>query len=99
MVAAHSLLHRDQSAWRCKPAPGAEEVVWQNVVWRAWERSCRRVLATAAFVALTLFYIIPITAVQVRACAVFVCCGCGGAVDSSSCSREAREEARGVDSS
>ncbi|KAI7841239.1 hypothetical protein COHA_005076 [Chlorella ohadii] len=32
--------------------------------WRMWERAGRRALAWAAFVALSLFYIIPVTAVQ-----------------------------------
>lgn len=31
VVAAHSLLSHDPSAWRCRPAPGADEVVWANV--------------------------------------------------------------------
>lgn len=65
VTAAHSLLHRDQSAWRCSPAPGPGEVVWPNVLLRAWERSARRLLALAAFAALTLFYLVPVTAVQV----------------------------------
>lgn len=32
--------------------------------WRMWERTGRHALAWAAFVALSLFYIIPVTAVQ-----------------------------------
>lgn len=31
VVAAHSLMHHDATAWRCRPAPGPHEVVWQNV--------------------------------------------------------------------
>lgn len=31
VVAAHSLMHHDATAWRCRPAPGPGEVVWQNV--------------------------------------------------------------------
>ena len=31
VVAAHSLMHHDPTAWRCRPAPGPREVVWQNV--------------------------------------------------------------------
>lgn len=65
VTAAHSLLHRDQSAWRCSPAPGPGEAVWPNLGLRAWERTACRLLALGVFVALTLFYLIPITAVQV----------------------------------
>lgn len=35
--------------------------------WRMWERSSRRVLMWAAFAALSLFFIIPVAAVQVGA--------------------------------
>lgn len=65
VTAAHSLLHRDQSAWRCSPAPGPGEAVWPNLGLRAWERTARRLLALGVFVVITLFYLIPITAVQV----------------------------------
>lgn len=34
--------------------------------WRMWERSARSLLMWGAFVALALFYMIPVSAVQVR---------------------------------
>lgn len=31
VTAARALLHRDVSAWRCQPAPAANEVLWGNI--------------------------------------------------------------------
>eukprot|EP00887_Chlorella_sp_A99_P001230 scaffold14.g1230.t1 len=64
VVAAHSLLCRDMAAWRCQPAPGPAEVVWGNVGWRAWERRGRELCAWAAFGALALFFMVPVSAAQ-----------------------------------
>lgn len=52
------------SAWRCAPAPTPLEVVWGNLGWRAWERQGRRLLMLGAYAALSLFFMIPVTAVQ-----------------------------------
>ncbi|KAL4447960.1 hypothetical protein ABPG75_005179 [Micractinium tetrahymenae] len=64
VVAAHSLLHHDQSAWRCHPAPAPGEVVWSNLGLRFPVRRCRRLLLWAAFAALALFYTVPVAAAQ-----------------------------------
>ncbi|KAL0039508.1 hypothetical protein WJX77_000232 [Trebouxia sp. C0004] len=64
VIACSSLLHHDQRAWAADAAPNSEELVWANLGWRSWERQLRFVAVWAAFFALALFYIIPITAVQ-----------------------------------
>ncbi|KAL3134038.1 hypothetical protein ABBQ32_008470 [Trebouxia sp. C0010 RCD-2024] len=64
VIASSSLLHHDQSAWAADAAPNSDELVWANLGWRSWERQVRFVAVWGAFVALALFYIIPITAVQ-----------------------------------
>lgn len=39
VVAARTLMSEDLSTWRCQGAPRAEEIVWQNLGFRVWERT------------------------------------------------------------
>ncbi|KAK9804434.1 hypothetical protein WJX72_012500 [[Myrmecia] bisecta] len=64
VIASTSMQHHDQRAWRVSAAPGPDEIVWRNLRWRKWERKVRTVLVWSAFVCLTLFYMIPVGAVQ-----------------------------------
>jgi hypothetical protein len=64
VVAARNLMSHDLTAWRCQPAPRPDEIVWPNLGLRAWERSVRTIAMGGAFVAMTLFFMIPVTAVQ-----------------------------------
>lgn len=64
VVASGALVCEDLSAWRCQAAPRPPEVVWSNLRMRAWERTTRGRTMWAAFTALTLFYLIPVAAVQ-----------------------------------
>lgn len=64
VAASRSLITEDLSTWRCQPAPRPSEVVWGNLGWRTWERAGRRLLMLGAFVAMALFFMIPVAAVQ-----------------------------------
>lgn len=64
MVAAKTLMAEDLTAWKCQPAPRPTEIVWSNLAMRSWERSGRSTLMWIAFIVLTLFYLIPVAAVQ-----------------------------------
>lgn len=64
VVAADVLMSEDLSAWRCKAAPRPQEIIWKNLGLRTWERSSRSNLMMISFVLLTLFYLIPVAAVQ-----------------------------------
>lgn len=63
-LCANALVHHDSYAWLPHPAPAPEEVLWANLGFRKWERSVRKGLIMAAYIALLLFMIIPITLLQ-----------------------------------
>ncbi|CAK0785988.1 hypothetical protein CVIRNUC_009201 [Coccomyxa viridis] len=62
--AVSSTQHHDTSTWRVSAAPGPQEIIWGNLRWRSWERAVRFVGVWGAFGVLTLFYLIPIIAIQ-----------------------------------
>ena len=64
VVAAGALMCEDLSAWTVQAAPRPEEVLWKSLFMRTWERTGRGALMWVAFTALTLFYLIPVAAVQ-----------------------------------
>ncbi|KAK9806417.1 hypothetical protein WJX73_004348 [Symbiochloris irregularis] len=64
MVASNCMSHHDQRAWTVIQAPGPKELIWKNLRWRTWEHQTRTAVIWAAFIALTLFYLIPIGAIQ-----------------------------------
>lgn len=63
-VASTSLLHHDESIWRCAAAPEPAEVLWAGLGMRLWERQTRTVLLRAAYSVLLLTYAIPVSALQ-----------------------------------
>ncbi|KAL4515648.1 hypothetical protein Ndes2437B_g07075 [Nannochloris sp. 'desiccata'] len=64
VVASGALMCEDLTAWRVEAAPRPEEIVWKNLGLRAWERSSRGALMWISFTLLTLFFLIPVTAIQ-----------------------------------
>jgi hypothetical protein len=60
-VAATSLHSLDETCWRAMPAPGADEIVWNNLGLRHWQVVGRTLLMGLAFVGLLLLYL-PVTA-------------------------------------
>jgi hypothetical protein len=73
VVAATSLPYHDESCWRLQAAPQGGQVLWGNLRLRLWERRVRAVLAGAAYVVLVIFYVVPVTAVQVLPTAPALC--------------------------
>lgn len=65
VVASQTMMSEDLSTWVCKAAPQPEEIVWSNLKMRATERTIRSKIFTASFWTLMLFYMIPVSAVQV----------------------------------
>lgn len=63
-IAANSLMHHDETAWRVQNAPEHFEIIWKNVKMRTWERSLRTLLFWSLFTLMTLFYLIPISFIQ-----------------------------------
>lgn len=59
-----ALICQDLSMWRAQAAPPPEEVYWKNLGLRQWERSMRSIGIWTAYVALILFFMIPVGAVQ-----------------------------------
>ena len=64
VVAATALHTHDEGCWRVRAAPSPDEVLWRALGLRVWERAARRLLAAAALVALALFYVVPVAALQ-----------------------------------
>lgn len=63
--AATSLHQHEEISWRFQAAPEPRELVWSNLRMRLWQRSLRSILLWLVFIAMTIFYIIPVTLVQV----------------------------------
>jgi len=63
---ANGLQSHNESYWRTVTAPGPEEVMWDSIAYRGWERSVRALLAWGAFIAMCLFFLPPVAFVQVR---------------------------------
>ncbi|GIL54579.1 hypothetical protein Vafri_10327, partial [Volvox africanus] len=63
-VAANSLHHHDVNAWRVHLAPAPFEVVWKNLGLTMTAKTGRLYLLWVAFWAMTLFFMIPVTAIQ-----------------------------------
>ncbi|KAK9861196.1 hypothetical protein WJX84_002371 [Apatococcus fuscideae] len=65
-MAANVHMHHDSRRyWRTCNAPQPRDVIWPNLGLRAWERNVRSILIWAIFIVLTIFYIVPISAIQV----------------------------------
>ena len=64
-MASQTMLCEDVSSWVTGPAPGPDELVWDNLRIRKRERDIRATTYTVAFWVLMAFYMIPVTAVQV----------------------------------
>ncbi|GMH40978.1 hypothetical protein BSKO_08888 [Bryopsis sp. KO-2023] len=64
VVAATSLHHHFENFWHAEAAPHPDEVIWENLKWRSWERSSRKILVWSAFAMLCLFFMIPIAFIQ-----------------------------------
>lgn len=64
-MASQTMLCEDTSSWETGPAPGPDELVWDNLRIRKRERDIRATTYTVAFWVLCAFYMIPVAAVQV----------------------------------
>lgn len=64
VVAATSLYHHFENYWHAEPAPHPSDIIWENLKWRDWERSLRKVLVWTCFALICLFFMIPIGIVQ-----------------------------------
>lgn len=65
VIASQTMMSEDLSTWICKAAPQPQEILWGNLRMRAMERNIRSKIFTASFWVLMLFYMIPVSAVQV----------------------------------
>jgi hypothetical protein len=63
-AAAAGMHSHDECAWRVQPAPGTDEIVWSNLGMRHWQRVVRNLAMWAAFVALLVFYLPVVAAIQ-----------------------------------
>ena len=63
-VASTSLLHHDETVWRCMAAPEPAEVLWGSVGMRLWERQTRTAVVRVLHSLLLLTYAIPVSALQ-----------------------------------
>ncbi|GLC42964.1 hypothetical protein PLESTB_000282200 [Pleodorina starrii] len=63
-VASNSLHHHDVDAWRVHNAPAPFELVWKNLGLTMPVKSGRLYILWAAFWMMTLFFMIPVTAIQ-----------------------------------
>ncbi|KAG2494790.1 hypothetical protein HYH03_007033 [Edaphochlamys debaryana] len=63
-VSAAALHANDVKTWRVQGAPAPFEVVWRNLGLTLHARSGRRILLWVAFGAMTLFFMIPVSAIQ-----------------------------------
>ncbi|KXZ47791.1 hypothetical protein GPECTOR_33g673 [Gonium pectorale] len=63
-VGANSLHSHDENAWRLQNAPAPFEVIWKNLSMTMPIKSGRLYILWAAFWAMTIFFMVPITAIQ-----------------------------------
>eukprot|EP00878_Enallax_costatus_P008398 GHUV01008778.1.p1 GENE.GHUV01008778.1~~GHUV01008778.1.p1 ORF type:complete len:750 (+),score=167.74 GHUV01008778.1:924-3173(+) len=59
--AATGLQTYDETAWRVQPAPGDDEIIWNNLGMRYKQRSARTIIVWAVFIVILIFYL-PVTA-------------------------------------
>ena len=64
VLAATALLHHDVSSWHASAAPGPEEVRWDALPLRAWERAVRNVAGWAILVTAAAAFLVPVTLIQ-----------------------------------
>lgn len=64
MVSATSLHHHFETFWQTVAAPHPDDIVWENLSYRAWERTARTVSIWTSFALLCIFFMIPIGIVQ-----------------------------------
>ena len=62
--AATSLHHHDETYWCITRAPSPDEILWDNLGIRAWQRGLRFSLLWLLYLGLLFVFIIPIVAVQ-----------------------------------
>ncbi|GLC42966.1 hypothetical protein PLESTB_000281900 [Pleodorina starrii] len=63
-VGSNSLHSHDENAWRVQTAPAPFELKWQNIALTMPIKSGRLYILWAAFWAMTLFFMVPVTAIQ-----------------------------------
>ena len=61
---AQGLQSHNESYWQTSVAPGPQEVIWDSIAYRGWERSIRLLIAWGMFVTMCLFYFIPVAFIQ-----------------------------------
>lgn len=64
VVAATAFHHHVPLFWRVQAAPDPEELVWENLKYRAWERVGRHILTWMEFSLIVIFFFIPVAFVQ-----------------------------------
>lgn len=63
-LAATGLHAHDELCWRVQAAPGADEIVWDNLGVRYWSRVTRGLGMWAVFIAILIFYLPVVAAIQ-----------------------------------
>ncbi|KAI8468680.1 MAG: hypothetical protein J3K34DRAFT_426590 [Monoraphidium minutum] len=63
-LAATGLHAQDELAWRVQGAPGADEIIWGNLGLRYWSRITRTIAMWALFIAILVFYLPVVAAIQ-----------------------------------
>ena len=63
-IAATAFHHHFPTFWNAQAAPHPEELIWENLKLRGWERTVRLLAAWISFTCLCLFFIVPVTFVQ-----------------------------------
>lgn len=64
VISATSLHHHFETFWQTVAAPHPDDIVWENLKLRGWERLVRSILIWTCFALLCLFFMIPIGIVQ-----------------------------------
>jgi hypothetical protein len=71
-ISAAGLHHHSETSWLTRNAPEPRELLWHNLGMTLPTRTTSSILMWVLFWLMTCFYMIPITAIQVRACALGV---------------------------
>ena len=61
---ATNLHHHNETAWIIQQAPAPDDVIWENIGMRSWERIARMSFFWGVYVFLLFFYIVPVSAIQ-----------------------------------
>eukprot|EP01025_Chloroclados_australasicus_P044560 TRINITY_DN4839_c0_g1_i1.p1 TRINITY_DN4839_c0_g1~~TRINITY_DN4839_c0_g1_i1.p1 ORF type:complete len:864 (-),score=85.35 TRINITY_DN4839_c0_g1_i1:389-2929(-) len=63
-VSASAFLTHDERFWRTRQAPAPTDIIWNNLMYRLWEKNWRNLISWTLYILMIAFYAIPVAFVQ-----------------------------------